>query len=538
MKFVPLCVAIAAAMLLAMAGTAASASAQPVIVSAPMFELEENGFSMPFSELKGITMSVVPKEYVYATNPSGVVVHTKQFGKTHPPEVTLEGGLDPTTFQQLMAWHQEARRGDPQAKQDATLSITSADGNTAWSYTLVNAWVAKLNISSAKAGATQTVTVTVTIEATEIVTAPSGQPSVPVAGAKSAATPHSPATPHGTAGELSGVSCVSKVACTAVGRDIVNHVNRPLVEFWNGSLWATQSAPMPAGAKGAVLNGVSCPAVNNCTAVGAWHDSTGTHTLAEAWDGSTWTIQPTFDVPGGRTNELTGVSCPSTSACQAVGYVTGPHATLALAESSTGGVWTRQPVPRSTSAGPILTELTSVSCTSSTACTAVGVDANQALSAVWDGTAWTFGVPPVPTGSTNSILNSVSCTANGDCTAAGMWTGGTRRSALVERWSGSAWSLQSMSKPKGTLGMELDGVSCSSGRSCFAAGAIVNRHVGRKLLVESWNGKTWKKVVSPNPEGEKATGFTSADCIKGTGCIAVGSALHPTMTAVMQLFAG
>lgn len=538
MKFVPRCVALAAAMLLAMAGIVASAGAQPNVVSVGAIDLQLNGADIPFSALGGITANVVPHEFIYSDTPAGVSIHTKQFGKTTPPQVVLKGALDQTNFHTVYTWHQNARLGKPGARQDATLNLRSADGNTVFSYTLVNAWVTKLDISSGKAGASSAITLTVTIAATQIVTAPSGQPSVPVAGAKRAATPHSPAAPRGTAGELSGVSCASKVACTAVGRDVINHVNRPLIEFWNGSLWTTQSAPMPTGARGAVLNGVSCPAANNCTAVGAWHDSTGTHTLAEAWDGSTWTIQPTVDVPGGRVNELTGVSCPSASACQAVGYVTGPHATLALAESSVGGVWTRQPVPRSTGAGPLLTELTSVSCTSSAACTAVGVDAGQALSAVWDGTAWTFGVPPVPAGATNSILNSVSCTAHGDCTAAGMWTGGTRRSALVERWSGSAWSLQSMSKPKGTLGMELDGVSCSSGTSCFAVGAIVHRNVGRKLLVESWNGKAWKKVVSPNPDGEKATGFTSTDCIKGTGCIAVGSALHPTMTAVMQLFAG
>src|SRR5581483_5529676 len=149
-----------------------------------------------------------------------------------------------------------------------------------------------------------------------------------------------PTTPHGTPAGLNGVSCASRTACAAVGREVIKRRIRPLIEWWNGSSWSTQSAPMPVGATGAILNAVSCASATRCEAVGEWHAATGQiHTLAEAWNGKAWTVQDTVDVTGARSTVLSGVSCPSTTSCEAVGSAAGAKATLAVAESVSGGGW-------------------------------------------------------------------------------------------------------------------------------------------------------------------------------------------------------
>jgi hypothetical protein len=62
---------------------------------------------------------------------------------------------------------------------------------------------------------------------------------------------------------------------------------------------------------------VSCAIATACSAVG---QSGGT--LAEAWNGTTWTIQPTANPPAATSSRLNSVSCATSSACTAVGYYT------------------------------------------------------------------------------------------------------------------------------------------------------------------------------------------------------------------------
>ncbi len=84
---------------------------------------------------------------------------------------------------------------------------------------------------------------------------------------------------------------------------------------------------------------MSCPSAAACTAVGSYANSAGTGlTLAERWDGTTWSVQTTPNPPGGRAfNNLLGVSCPSRVACTAVGdYGDSTGTQSILAESYSG----------------------------------------------------------------------------------------------------------------------------------------------------------------------------------------------------------
>jgi hypothetical protein len=127
--------------------------------------------------------------------------------------------------------------------------------------------------------------------------------------------------------------------------------------------WRVQRVPQPPGGI-ALLQGVSCPAKGNCTAVGFYHKNGTGYTLAEHWNGTRWRIQPTPNAPGATQSLLWGVSCGSATSCMAVGWDTPTtDREQLLAEHWNGRRWTIKPVPNPVT--PV-TFLYGVSCASPT----------------------------------------------------------------------------------------------------------------------------------------------------------------------------
>jgi len=94
-------------------------------------------------------------------------------------------------------------------------------------------------------------------------------------------------------------------------------MNSTLVEHWNGTTWAIVASPNPAD--GATLSGISCPSATACYAVGDFRSGSPSFTFAEQWDGTSWAIISTPN-PGSATYAaLAGVACPAPAACFAVG---------------------------------------------------------------------------------------------------------------------------------------------------------------------------------------------------------------------------
>src|SRR5262249_57016256 len=95
----------------------------------------------------------------------------------------------------------------------------------------------------------------------------------------------------------------------------------PLAEHGDGTRWAIQPTPLPAGSPQAQLSAVSCASATSCTAVGFYYVDAGGNSgpLAEHWNGARWAIQhvPLPALASGGT--LRGVSCPTTSDCTAAG---------------------------------------------------------------------------------------------------------------------------------------------------------------------------------------------------------------------------
>jgi hypothetical protein len=175
-----------------------------------------------------------------------------------------------------------------------------------------------------------------------------------------------------TSSQLDGVDCLWSTLCVAVGRYTTSGgVTKSLVMFWNGS-WSLQTLTEPAGAVESKLLDVSCtPTPNLCTAVGGWKNAAGEQfTLAYRFNGSsTWTLQSTPNPSGATESVLQDVSCATETSCTAAGSSVSGGSTQTLAEKWNGASWSIQGT--SNPSGAAFSSLFGVSCRSTT-CVGVG----------------------------------------------------------------------------------------------------------------------------------------------------------------------
>jgi hypothetical protein len=266
-------------------------------------------------------------------------------------------------------------------------------------------------------------------------------------------------------------------------------------------------------------------AVGNYIATGT--SGRAAYPLIEHWNGLAWLIQrtPTRVTPNG--GNLLAVSCTSASACTAVGLASSGGALVPLAERWNGRAWAVQPIP--SPAGADYGVLNGVSCTSVSACTAVGTyqatgGDYRAFAERWNGTSWT--VDSIPNPGDRDALASVSCTSASACTAAGDYDNLGTDLPLVERWDGTSWTVQSIPEPAGQRYVPLDGVSCASASACIAVGSFNSPDVAPNSLVERWDGTTW--TIQPVPSPAHATGsqLLGVSCTSATVCTASGVAYN------------
>ena len=111
--------------------------------------LVDNGQQIgTFQRLVGISSPNPALQFQYESGP-GALIHTKQYGKTRPPQVVLEAGM--ATIQ-LWKWHLAVRAKNPNARQTVILEGFTTSGKILFSFTLHNAWPSRLEITSLKGG--------------------------------------------------------------------------------------------------------------------------------------------------------------------------------------------------------------------------------------------------------------------------------------------------------------------------------------------------------------------------------------------------
>jgi hypothetical protein len=72
--------------------------------------------------------------------------------------------------------------------------------------------------------------------------------------------------------------------------------------------------------------------------------------------------------------------------------------------------------------------------------------------------------------------------------------------ALILHWNGRKWSQAAIPSPSPGTSEALAAVGATSATNAWAVGSIIGAQVDQTLILH-WNGKTWRRVASPDPGG-------------------------------------
>ena len=328
----------------------------------------------------------------------------------------------------------------------------------------------------------------------------------------------------------------------AVGYSHSTSVDTAMAEAWTGGSWRVTAVPVPAVTQNSDLNGVSCPAVNWCIAVGQYQGSKpGSVALAEGWNGYHWHVIATPAPKSSSSSLLQAVSCSSSSLCMAVGSQTIGSGEAGLAEKWNGSKWaivsTVNPTP--------LTNLFTVSCTSSLiSCMAGGLTGRRNLCTTRpsssNGMARSSQASATPVG---VLAMEATCTASvakiRPTVAVGSWEQTTGNVNIIDRWHGHGWFTSSpVNVPKDEG--ELQAVSCPGVDSCWSVGYESHYRKATPVATteaEYFNGSRWSMASVPNGPKSNNTELYGISCPTTGACMAVGQYAPPSDSAIVDTFA-
>jgi hypothetical protein len=275
----------------------------------------------------------------------------------------------------------------------------------------------------------------------------------------------------------------SGVACASAGRCflVFSAPSPPGGE----SLWesdgVTATAVVVAGADqltpSAAFTDVSCPTATACLAVGTYRSGELTRASVARFDGTTWTPLPDVPVPAGASADAPRIDCGAPAACVAV-----MTARRAVAEP-------------------------------------------ELVVATWDGTAWRTGaLSSVPSGS-GVVPVDVACGGPASCVVVARR--GSPRGRIAERWDGTRWTAlpPPLAEEENPLFPGRSRLSCGAPASCALLTATVLTPGGSVTRVQRWDGTSWSFTPEPVPPvgGTEPGGLADIDCTAADACIAVGT---------------
>jgi hypothetical protein len=245
------------------------------------------------------------------------------------------------------------------------------------------------------------------------------------------------------------------------------------------------------------------------------------------FDGTSWTQQTATDLKRTTNNALSSVSCLSSTDCTAVGFSDSGTQHRALVERWNGATWSVVPI-----ASPAGSVLLGVSCVSTSFCMAVGTQATGQTSGVatktfitrWNGTSW-FSQTSVNPATYLNTLADVSCPTTTSCAAVGSQEFTSAPvNTLVERFDGESWRLESSPTISGATNTRFADVRCVDASNCIAVGSSFKSTTGTTTLTEKWTGSTWTIVTSPNANssGKSNSSLLGVSCTSSNRCTAVG----------------
>ncbi|MEP6753015.1 MAG: hypothetical protein ABI959_09740 [Candidatus Dormiibacterota bacterium] len=207
-----------------------------------------------------------------------------------------------------------------------------------------------------------------------------------------------------------------------------------------------------------ILEGNSVIGLNDAWAVGSSNGTTtSSRTLAEHWNGTSWSIKATVN-PDTRNNRLLGVSAVSSNDVWAVGYYD---------------------------------------------INATSLNDSATLAEHWNGTSWSKVATVNPT--VGSYFYGVTTIAANDVWAVGQYFnfGSNSWNTLIEHYNGSTWAVVTSANSSTLDYNELDTISAFSSTDIWAVGGHApvdgSGNLGTfQSLAEHWDGASWTVVSTPN----------------------------------------
>ena len=320
------------------------------------------------------------------------------------------------------------------------------------------------------------------------------------------------------------LDCGSPTLCVAVGYYEATAHGRLLALTWNGATWSSQAITEPTTPTGqSYLTGVDCPTSTTCVAVGNYTDA-GTNDerpLVTSFNGSAWSAAQAVPMPP-STDEayLEDVDCFSPTQCVAVGYRYASGDQFPYLATLSGGVWQAAPVvvPAGAASDPDA-ELAGVSCFVAEAagqCVAVGSYLEPSgrvpfITRFANGgpPGWTSTEVPLPgdaMSDPDSELTFVSCVSTTECRAVGDYaqTGGSEPSLLARVSAGTPTSEAGPLPPSTALGQDIryGDLSCRAIDACLAVGSyLVNAVDDSGSYVQTLGPGGWSAAAAPVPPG-------------------------------------
>ncbi len=230
-------------------------------------------------------------------------------------------------------------------------------------------------------------------------------------------------------------------------------------------------------------------------------------------------VNPLSAIPG--QGSLQGVTCTSASACVAVGSDFNNQPLVLTGNPATWTATGAKEIALSSTFGSH-GSLAAVTCTSATACVAVGSDLNnQPLVLAGNPATWTVAqAKQITLGKSGSgaQLRSISCPSATSCVAVGS---DAKYQPLVLAGNPATWTVAQASEISG--GGELDSVTCTSTTACVAVGS--NQNSQPLVLVGSpaTSPATWTaNEITVDSSYSTLASLKSVTCVSATSCVAVG----------------
>ena len=243
-----------------------------------------------------------------------------------------------------------------------------------------------------------------------------------------------PAPANSAVAWLGAVDCLSRTVCLATGYHLQS--GRPLkpsgiIESWDGSNWRLRAAPNPTS--WFALGAISCSKEATCMAI-ALSRTRANEDWVLSWNGNDWKQQALL--AEGGVLQMRFVSCRTT--CIVVGNLQGRQypQTFSIAERWNGRTWSVLPTPDGSQK-----MLNTVSCVTSQSCMAAGFSGvgQFSLAEWWNGRNW--AITSTPKRGASSALDGISCVPAGCMAVGAPNSDGDTGKLLAEWWSGTTWTV-------------------------------------------------------------------------------------------------